>query len=183
MRVRRALFDDLAAIVAISNRAAVETAANFAIEPETVESWQRSFRETSAMYPWLVATDDDDRALGFAKASPWKGRCAYTYSAEISVYVQPEHHGRGLGRALYTTLLATLAAQGYRSVLGGITLPNPASVRLHESFGLRRVAVFERIGWKFDRWHDVGYWQGSLGDAAAPPGRLRPVEDVYPAAD
>lgn len=179
MTVRLAISDDLPAILAISNRAAAETAANFAVEPETLESWQRSFAETRDRYPWYVATDSETGTLtGFAKASPWKGRCAYDYTAEVTVYVVPAHHRRGIGRALYERLFATLRGQGYRTVLAGIALPNPASVRLHESFGLTHLGTLERVGWKFRAWHDVGMWQGLLGEAGdPPPDRLRSVEE------
>ena len=216
---------DLPSILEISNWAALNTPANFAIEPETLESWQRDYRATRERHPWLVAVGvgdplslegegrgeggaqvvdtrsstrevagdkptarpspltpslggRGDQIVGFAKASPWKGRCAYLWSAEVTVYVHPARHGRGIGTALYARLIDILRAQGYRSLVGGITLPNAASVALHESFGFRRVALFEKIGWKFDRWHDVGYWELLLGDPAAAPGPIRPVREV-----
>jgi phosphinothricin acetyltransferase len=178
--IRLAVRDDVPAVLAIANRAAEETAANFAVEPETLEAWDGDFVATHERFPWLVAVDDAGAVLAFARASPHRGRCAYAYSAEVTVYVLPEHHGRGLGRALYGRLIPLLAAQGFVTLLAGIALPNPASVRLHESFGFRRVGVFERVGRKFDRWHDVGYWQLALRDDDAPPAPLRPVRDVEP---
>ena len=75
-------------------------------------------------------------------------------------------------------LIPVLTAQGYRTLLGGITQPNEASVRLHESFGFRRVALYERIGWKFEQWHDVGYWELILGEADVPPAEIKDVRDV-----
>lgn len=175
--IRQATEEDLPAVLSISNDAALSTAANFAIAAETLDMWQRDFREVHAMLPWFVA-DLDAEIVGFAKASPWKGRCAYAYSAEISVYVKPSHHRRGLGRRLYTRLLETLQRQGYRSVLGGIALPNPASVALHESLGMQCVGVLRRVGWKFGQWHDVGYWQGNLQDNDGPPGEILSVHAV-----
>lgn len=157
LQIRLATFDDLPAILAISNWAAANTTANFAIEPETLESWQETWNHTHETYPYFVA--EDESIIGFAKASPWKGRCAYAYSAEVTVYVHPDHHRKGIGRSLYEKLIATLKAQGYHTLLGGITQPNEASVKLHESLGFTRVALFEHIGWKFEKWHDVGYWE------------------------
>jgi phosphinothricin acetyltransferase len=177
MNIRLANPSDLPAIVELSNWGAANTAANFAVEPETLEVWQESYAKTNERFPWLVAVNGDD-LLGFAKASPWKGRCAYEFSAEITVYVQPTHQGQGIGRALYSHLLGTMQAQGYHSVLGGITQPNEASVRLHESFGMKQVALLERIGWKFGTWHDVGYWQLQLTEPDAPPGGIRLVSEV-----
>ncbi|MCA9291907.1 MAG: N-acetyltransferase [Phycisphaerales bacterium] len=179
--VRLAVADDLPTILEISNWAALHTAANFAIEPESFDSWSRSFLDTSERYPWLVA-DTGGAVIGFAKASPWKGRCAYHWAAETTVYVQPDAHGRGIGRALYVRLIDLLDRQGYRTLLGGITLPNVASVALHESCGFRHVATFERVGWKFDRWHDVGYWERLLGASDETPRAIRPVREVAGAA-
>lgn len=185
MHIRCALPDDLPAILGLSNHYAATTAANFAVEPESINDWQRSFEQTHETHPWLVAVDRDGDGgssglLGFAKASPWKGRCAYEFAAEVTVYVAPEQHGRGIGRALYERLFEILRAQGYRTLLGGITLPNDASVRLHEAMGMHRAALFEQIGWKFGMWHDVGYWLINLaGDSPPPDGGIRRVGEVF----
>ncbi len=173
--VRLATASDLPAILDISNWAALNTAANFAIEPETLDTWQTDYDETHEMFPWLVAADDLGDVVAFAKAGPWKGRCAYGWTAETTVYVMPDSFGKGIGTALYTRLVETLRAQGYRTLLGGITQPNPASVRLHEALGFRRVALLEGVGWKFDRWHDVGYWQLDLVDGGNAPTTIKPV--------
>ena len=105
---------------------------------------------------------------------------SYTHSVEVTVYVHPDHHRRGHGRALYAALLPILERQGYRSIVAGITLPNEASVELHESFGFKRTATFERIGHKFDRWHDVGYWMLHYGSRDAGPGSIRAVAAAAP---
>ncbi len=178
MQVRLAEFDYLPAILAISNWAAINTAANVAIEQETLESWQAEWREMHELYPYLVAVDHQSTIVGFAKAAPWKGRCAYAYSAEVTVFVHPDHHGQGIGKALYGRLIPRLKAQGYQSLLAGITQPNEASVRLHESFGFHRVALFERVGWKFDQWHDVGYWELLLQGAATGPSPIIAVREA-----
>ncbi len=177
IEIRLASANDLPGILTISNRAVLHTAANFAIEPETPDAWRADYHQTHEMFPWFVATDETGEVLGFAKASPWKGRCAYAWTAETTVYVHNEHHGRGLGTRLYTRLVATLRAQGYRTLLGGITQPNPASVRLHESLGFRRVALLEQVGWKFNRWHDVGYWQLQLAGETDAAATITPVGD------
>jgi len=180
--IRRAVETDVPAILEISNWAAIHTPANFAIEPEKLDEWMASFEATARMYPWLVAEGPggavnggaENRAgvIGFAKASPHRGRCAYAWSAEVSVYIHPDHHRKGVGKRLYQQLIPMLKAQGYVTLIAGITTPNPASQRLHESMGFVRAATFERVGWKFGRWHDVGYWQLTLrpgGPEDAPP--------------
>lgn len=198
MNIRLATPDDLPGILAISNHYALTTPANFAVEPETIEQWRTDFDATHEQYAWLVAEGEegtkvaehqgaegkrpepeaDSSVVGFAKASPWKGRCAYAYSCEVTVYVRADAHGRGIGRALYARLIDTCRAQGYRSLVGGITQPNEASVRLHESLGFKRVALFRKIGWKFEKWHDVGYWQLQLNDATDVPGAVSCVVEA-----
>ena len=178
MQIRLSTLDDLPAIVAISNWAAAHTAANFAAEPESVTHWRTVWVDTHETHPWFTAIDGAGRLVGFARSSPWKGRCAYDWSAEVTVYVHHEHHGKGVGTALYRRLFATLREQGFRTVLAGITLPNPASVRLHESMGMRQTATFHKIGWKFDAWHDVGYWEVRLEASDAAPGAVQSVAAV-----
>jgi len=191
MLIRPAVRDDVNAVLEISNWAAHHTAANFAIEPESLESWLESFDETNLMYPWLVATDDSHQSqaatdhpgdvIGFAKASPHRGRCAYAWTAEVSVYVHPDHHGQGVGSSLYSKLIPILKAQGYITLIAGITTPNPASEKLHESCGFKRIGAFHRVGWKFNRWHDVSYWETFLRDGADPPEKIRSVAEVIDA--
>jgi phosphinothricin acetyltransferase len=185
IHIRLATLEDVPEILEISNWAALNTPANFAVNPEPRAAWEVSWRTTHERFPWLVATDGIGRPIiGFAKASPWKGRCAYDWSAEITVYVAAERRGEGVGRSLYARLFPVLAAQGYHTALAGITLPNEASVRLHESFGMRHVGTFPQVGWKFGAWHDVGYWVALLAERAkaitevTAPGTIRPVNDV-----
>ncbi|MHC4848463.1 MAG: GNAT family N-acetyltransferase [Planctomycetota bacterium] len=172
VEIRRATEADVEAICRVSNQEAARSAANFAIEPEPLEDWLRNFRETQEFYPWLITVG------GFAKAGPWQRRDAYSHTVETTVYIEPGSQGKGLGRALCERLFALLEAQGYHVALAGITLPNEPSVRLHESLGMRKVAQFEEVGWKFDRWWDVGIWQRLLRDE--PAGRIRAVSEVWP---
>ena len=178
MHIRLATREDVPAILAISNWAALNTPANFAIEAESLASWLESFDRTQLMYPWLVAVDDANHVIGFAKAGPHKGRCAYAYTAETSVYIDPKHHGRGVGTSLYAQLVPLLRCQGYMTLIAGITTPNPASERLHAAFGFKPIGTFECVGWKFNSWHNVSYYQALVGDLENPPGTLKPVRDA-----
>jgi phosphinothricin acetyltransferase len=112
----------------------------------------------SSTLPWLVA-ELDEQVIGYAYASKWKARYGYRYSTEVSVYLDTEHGGQGIGSKLYSDLFPILRERGIRNIIGGIALPNDASVALHEKFGMKKVAHFPAIGIKFDRWIDVGYWQ------------------------
>lgn len=108
--------------------------------------------------PWLVA-EEQGKVIGYAYASKWKGRCAYRFAVESTIYLDPEHTGRGLGLSLYSALIDAIKSHSMSSVIGGISLPNEASVKLHENLGFKKVGHFERVGFKQDRWVDVGYWQ------------------------
>lgn len=114
--------------------------------------------------PWLVA-EGPGGVVGYAHATPWKGRCAYRFSVETTIYVDPGSTGQGIGAPLYSALLDALRATPLHTAIGGIALPNEASVRLHERLGFEKVAHFREVGFKLDRWVDVGYWQLRLEDA------------------
>ena len=111
--------------------------------------------------PWLVALHDE-RVCGYAYASPWRPRSAYRFSVETTVYLDPGQTQCGIGSRLYADLLARLEAMGLHAALGGIALPNAASVALHEKFGFRKVAHLSEVGLKFGGWIDVGYWERLL---------------------
>ncbi len=129
----------------------------------------------SATHPWLVA-ELDGEVVGYAYAAPHRERAAYRWAVNVSIFVAPGQRRRGLGRALYGELFERLRRQGFQVALAGITLPNEASVALHESLGFVRVALYPRIGWKAGAWRDVGWWQLEL----APPGADAPAEPAPP---
>jgi phosphinothricin acetyltransferase len=181
-RIVLASANDLPAILRLANLAAETTAANFATEPEPLDEWQRAWTDTREMYPWLV-TRDGGSVVGFAKASPHRSRGAYRWTAEVTVYVEPELHGRRLGSALYGALVPLLREQGYVTLLAGITTPNPASERLHAAFGFARCGIHRRAGWKFGRWHDVGYWELHLSPEGRAPEPIRRVAQVWQGYD
>ena len=108
--------------------------------------------------PWFV-WEENGRVLGYAYAGKWKSRCAYRYSVESSIYLAKEATGRGLGTKLYVALIDALRAKGIHSIIGGIALPNPASVGVSEKLGFQKIGQFKEVGWKFEQWIDVGYWE------------------------
>lgn len=119
-------------------------------------------------YPWLVCTIDE-RVIGYAYASPFHTRAAYRWSVETSIYIHPDFHRLGVGRGLYTSLFKILVAQGIVNAYAAITLPNPGSIRLHESMGFEVVGVYKAVGFKLGRWHDVGWWHLDLQPHKVPP--------------
>lgn len=180
LRIELATEADVPRILEISNWAAAHTTANFATAPEPLEQWLAMWRATSASYPWLVARDERGAVGGFARAMPHKARQAYAWSVDVSVYLAPELHGRGVGTSLYRVLLELLRAQGFVTVIAGITSGHLASERLHAKLGFTRCATFARVGWKNEQWHDVGYWQLHLHPADQAPSSLRTVEEAWP---
>lgn len=119
-------------------------------------------------HAWLVA-DEGGEVVGFAYACPHRSRPAYRWSVDVSVYVAAGHRGEGHGRRLYEALFAELRERGFRVVCAGITLPNEASVALHEALGFEPVGVYRGIGWKAGAWRDVGWWQLGLSPGAEDP--------------
>ncbi|MEJ7807659.1 MAG: arsinothricin resistance N-acetyltransferase ArsN1 family B [Telluria sp.] len=159
MELRDATLDDAPAIGTIYNHFVATTTISFEEERATDADIRRRIAAVrDAGLPWLVA-EIDGQVAAYAYATQWRVRSAYRFSVESSVYVAPQRARCGLGRALYRTLLERLRSAGIHLVVGGIALPNDASIALHESMGFEKAAHFSEVGFKFDRWIDVGYWQ------------------------
>jgi len=158
MVIRAAKHDDFTAIAAITNHYVATSAIHFGYDPVSEVELRAMWERTRDRHPWLV-TDDAGEVLGYAKSGVWRDRAAYNWTCEVGLYVTDQARGRGLGRALYDALLAECQARGFRSAVAGITMPNPASVTLHERCGFTRVGTFVDAGWKHDAWHAVEFWQ------------------------
>lgn len=109
-------------------------------------------------YPFIVY-EESGTILGYAYATLFRERVAYRFTVESTVYVHPDHFGKGIGKKLYNELLVLLKENGYHSVMGVITLPNEPSVSLHEKCGFKKAGHFTQVGFKFNQWMDVGYWE------------------------
>jgi len=168
---------DAAACVAIYAPFVESGATSFEQEPPDAAAFAERIREIQATYPWLVA-EREGAVVGYAYACPHRSRPAYRWAVETSVYVAPGEQGNGHGRALYAELADRLRRQRFHVACAGITLPNPASVALHERVGFVPVGTYRRIGWKDGSWRDVGWWQLEL----QPAGGNAPMEPVPPEA-
>jgi L-amino acid N-acyltransferase YncA len=156
--IRPVVADDAAVLAQIYNHYILNTHVTFEEEPVETSEMAARISTSNDGVPWLVY-EAEGAVVGYAYASKWKSRCAYRYSAETTIYLRGDATGRGIGRQLYARLLEILNDSGLHSIIGGIALPNAASQRLHESLGFRKVAHFEQVGWKFNKWIDVGYWE------------------------
>lgn len=161
--IRPATTEDAAAIARIYNHYVLHTAITFEEEAVNVAEMEFRIRDITVKYPWLVC-EEGGEVVAYAYAGPWKSRSAYRYSCELAVYVEDGLGGRGYGRKVYETLLEELRDREVRVVIGGILVPNSASVALHEKLGFKKVAHFEKVGFKFGQWQDVGYWELILND-------------------
>ncbi len=126
------------------------------------EMSQRIDKISQDNLPWFIAENENGELVGYAYAAKWRERYSYRFAVEVTVYLRPGVEQKGLGTALYQRLFSALKDRGYKTVIGGITLPNDASIALHEKFAMEKVAHFYKVGLKFDQWLDVGYWQGQL---------------------
>jgi L-amino acid N-acyltransferase YncA len=155
--IRPATPADAAAVCRIYNPYVAGTIVTFETSPVAVGAMAGRIRKVTADHPWL-AWEEAGTVLGYAYASRWKDREAYRFAVETTVYVAAEAVGRGIGTRLYQALVPDLRDRGFHTALAGIALPNPASVALHERLGFRQVAALPQVGWKLERWVDVGYW-------------------------
>ncbi|WP_033213694.1 phosphinothricin N-acetyltransferase [Kitasatospora phosalacinea] len=175
--VRLARAEDLPAVCEIVNFYIRTSTVNFRTSPQLPEEWEQDWAAHRERYPWYVALVGGEVA-GIAYAAPWKARNAYDWTTETTVYVSDRHRGRGLGSALYERLLKTLEAQGYRSAMAVVSLPNEGSVALHEAFGFESVGRIHAAGHKLGGWHDIGFWQRRFVLDEDAPGPITPLADL-----
>ena len=172
LTVRAATTADAAAIADIYAPYVLETVVSFEEIPPTPAEFEARMLSTPRL-PWLVAVRGDS-VVGYCYASPHKTRASYRWSADVSVYVAPDERGHGVGRLLYGELLPLVRSLGYVSVFAGIALPNEASVGFHEAFGLTPVGVYRNVGFKHNKWRDVGWWQLTFADPPDQPAEPKP---------
>jgi phosphinothricin acetyltransferase len=175
--IRMATPDDGEQIAAVYAPSVTSTVISFEMEPPGTPEMTRRVTEALLKHPWLVAVRDGE-VLGYARGGQYKDRAAYQWSVETSVYIRTTAHRSGLGRALYGVLFDLLVLQGFFMAYAGVTLPNPASVGLHESLGFTPVGVYRTAGYKFGAWHDVGWWQRPLQPLVLGPPAPRPIMEI-----
>ncbi len=156
--VREVTMDDVIDITKIYNHYVENTTITFDLVLSTEEEMAERITGIMKTYPFLVITEDDE-VVGFAYASQWKDKAAYQFCAETTIYLHPNAVSKGLGLRLYNALLAALPLFDIATVIGCITIPNPESIALHEKLGFKKVGEFDHVGFKFEKWINVGYWQ------------------------
>jgi len=175
--IRLARPDDGAAAARIYDPVVARTAISFELDPPGPVEMKRRIVTALAFAPWLVE-ERDGIVRGYAYASKYRERAAYQWSVDVGVYVDEEHRRSGVGKALYGKLFRLLRLQGFYAAHAGVTLPNAASVGLHESLGFRPVGVYRGVGYKLGGWRDVGWWQLELRDRAGEPSPPKPMDEM-----
>ncbi|ASW43288.1 GNAT family N-acetyltransferase [Clostridium isatidis] len=159
--IRLVKLTDAKDIVDIYNYYILNTNITFEEEELTIKEMEKRIREKTKKYPWLVY-EEDKKVLGYAYLSQWKERSSYRYSCEASIYLHKDYKGKGLGTKLYEELLKLAKEINMHIIISGITIPNEASIKLHERLGFEKVAEFKEVGFKNNSWLNVGYWQKKI---------------------
>ena len=178
VRLRETTAGDAASTAAIYAPYVRDTLISFETEPPAAAEMSRRIASVGERYPWLLA-EQGGQVLGYAYAGEHRSRAAYRWDVDVAVYLAAAVHRRGIGRRLYQALFGMLRLQGYINAYAGISLPNAASVGLHESLGFAPVGIYRKVGYKHGAWHDVGWWALNLQAPPAVPAEPLP----YPQLD
>lgn len=175
--IRLATSADGGRLAEIYAPAVVGSGISFELEPPDATEMARRVGYVTARTPWLVC-EHRGVVAGYAYASSHRERAAYQWSVEVSAYVGAEYHRAGVARALYTSLFAALALQGFHNAYAGVALPNEPSLAFHEAMGFTLVGTYRQVGYKLGRWRDVSWFERALSPHAADPRPPRPLPDV-----
>ena len=168
LAIRAVVPGDAGAIAAIYGPYVAETLVSFEEAAPSPAEMAARIAETTLVYPWLVG-EEDGEILGYAYGRPYHPRAAYRWTCETGIYLDRARRGRGVGRALYAALFAALALRGFVSAVALISVPNDESTRFHEALGFRFVGRLGGVGYKFDAWRDIAYYQRDLAPRTVPP--------------
>jgi len=159
--IREVTLSDANAVCEIYNEYLAKTIITFEETPVTVEEMMTRIVTITKNYPWLVY-EENGNVVGYIYACKWKERSAYRYSVELGIYINSKYVGKGIGSKLMKEILNLLRSKSIHSVIYGVSLPNEASIALCEKFGFEKIGEFKEVGFKFDKWIDVGYWELKL---------------------
>ena len=156
--IRQAVTTDAQQICKIYNHYIANTCFTFDENAKDVEHF---IKEINSGNPWLI-TEENSEVIGFAYTSLWKTKTAYRFTHESTIYLKPDMHRQGIGTELYKSLICRAKNHHIHSLLACIVLPHDQSIHFHEKLGFKKAAHFKRVGFKFEKWLDVGYWQLEL---------------------
>ena len=168
---------DARAIAGIYTPAITDAVISFELVPPDANEISRRMLAIQRQYPWLVY-EESKSVLGYVYASVHNERAAYRWSVDVTAYIRGDAHRRGIGSALYSALFEILVLQGYRTACAGVTLPNTASVQMHAAMGFKEVGIYHDVGYKFGKWHDVGWYERSLAAHVLEPPEPVPFPEL-----
>ena len=174
VKIRLATAEDAGGVLEIYGPFCESSPVSFEVVAPSVDEMRSRIEKISRQYPWLIC-EVGGQVAGYVYASQHRERAAYRWNVDVAAYVGPNYRRRRLGQALYSTLFSILRRQGYFKAFAGITMPNEASVRLHESVGFKPIAIYRGVGYKLGRWLDVGWWQYELQPEMANPPEPLPL--------
>ncbi|AXP79236.1 Phosphinothricin N-acetyltransferase [Mariniflexile rhizosphaerae] len=156
--IRPVTVADAQQLVAIYNYYVIHSIVTLDLVPFSAQDFEEKISTISSQFPFIVY-EENDEILGYAYANTFRTKPAYNKTVELTIYLKHNTLGKQIGKKMYSELIQQLKEENYHVLIGGLTLPNDASVKLHEGFGFEKVAHFKEVGYKFDKWHDVGFWQ------------------------
>lgn len=171
-KLRSVRRDEAATLCDIYRPYVEHTAISFETECPSVAEFAARIEKISSKYPWLVC-ESQGQVVGYAYASQHRERAAYRWSVDVAIYLEQQFHGCGIGSLLYRRLLSEVKELGYLNALAGIALPNEKSIGLHRSMGFKHIGIYQSVGYKLGKWHDVSWWQLRLGDYPPTPAEPR----------
>ncbi|MCC7528819.1 MAG: N-acetyltransferase [Candidatus Melainabacteria bacterium] len=181
-RIRLATSNDAQSVLDIYAPYCLKSPATFEIQPPDVGEIRNRIDKTLTRFPYLIFEENQD-PVAFAYAGQYMERAAYRFSAAVSVYVKEGFHGTGKGKALYGVLIPLLKKQGFCNAFAGITMPNPGSEALHKALGFVQTGLYKNVGYKFEKWHDVSWWQLPLSPMLETPDEPTPIYQMLEDAE
>lgn len=177
IKIRFAVESDCREMLDIYAPFVENTAVSFEYKAPSIDEFRGRVHEIQKKYPWIVC-EIDNKAAGYAYASAFNNREAYDWSADYSIYVNPDYHGMKIGTALYTCLTELLKLQGFYNAFAGVTSSNTKSERFHKMFGFIPVGTYHNAGYKFNRWYDVQWFEYKISDIKNPPDIIRTINEI-----
>jgi len=179
-QIRLATSNDAVSVLDIYGPYCLKSPATFELQPPSLEDISNRIEKTLTRFPYLIFEENGET---IAYAGQHMERAAYRFSANVSVYVKEGFHGTGKGKALYGVLIPLLKKQGFYNAFAGITLPNPGSEALHKSLGFVQTGLYKNVGYKFESWHDVSWWQLPLSSLVEIPDEPTPIKKLLEDAE
>lgn len=176
-KIRLASREDSAEILDIYAPFITDSVITFECEVPTIEEFTKRIAKIQKRYPWLVC-EYNGSIVGYAYASQYSERAAYDWSVDFSVYINPEYHGRNIGKALYFSLFELLKLQGFFNAYAGVAVPNAKSEGLHESFGFKPIGIYKKVGYKLGSWHDVKWYGIEIAEHAFSPEKPKSIGEI-----